>query len=136
VVKYAGAAYVAWLGVQALRAKPRTAAAIMGAAPAQIPKAHGAFATGFLTNALNPKVTLFFISLFVLVVSPQTPKLIQAGYGLWMSLATMAWFSFVSVVFTREDVRSRFLRHGHWIDRALGVVFLAFALSLALASVR
>jgi threonine/homoserine/homoserine lactone efflux protein len=42
----------------------------------------------------------------------------------------------VSVIFTREDVRSRFLRYGHWIDRALGVVFLAFALSLALASVR
>ena len=136
IVKYAGAAYIAWLGVQALRTKPHEATATnRGAAPV-LPKAHGAFATGFLTNALNPKATLFFISLFVLIVSPQTPKLIQAGYGVWMCLATMAWFSFVSVVFTREDVRSRFLRYGHWIDRALGVVFLVFALSLALASVR
>ena len=136
VVKIAGALYIAWLGVQALRTKPHEATATnRGAAPV-LPKPHGAFATGFLTNALNPKATLFFISLFVLVVSPQTPKRIQAGYGIWMSLATMAWFSFVSVVFTREDVRSRFLRHGHWIDRALGVVFLAFALSLAVASVR
>ncbi len=136
LVKYAGAAYVAWLGVQALRTKPfEPTAANRGGAPL-LPKPHGAFATGFLTNALNPKATLFFISLFVLVVSPATPKLIQAGYGLWMSLATMAWFTFVSVVFTREDVRGKFLRHGHWIDRALGVVFLAFALSLALASVR
>ncbi len=135
-VKYAGAAYIAWLGVQALRTKPfEPTAANRGGAPL-LPKPHGAFATGFLTNALNPKATLFFISLFVLVVSPTTPKLIQAGYGLWMSLATMAWFTFVSVVFTREDVRGKFLRHGHWIDRALGVVFLAFALSLALASVR
>lgn len=136
LVKYAGAAYIAWLGVQALRTKPfEPTAANRGGAPL-LPKPHGAFATGFLTNALNPKATLFFISLFVLVVSPTTPKLIQAGYGLWMSLATMAWFTFVSVVFTREDVRGKFLRHGHWIDRALGVVFLAFALSLALASVR
>ena len=136
IVKYAGAAYIAWLGVQALRTKPHEATATnRGAAPV-LPKAHGAFATGFLTNALNPKATLFFISLFVLIVSPQTPKLIQAGYGVWMCLATMAWFSFVSVVFTREDVRSRFLRYGHWIDRALGVVFLVFALSLELASVR
>lgn len=136
IVKYAGAAYIAWLGVQALRTKPYAPTAVnRGTAPV-LPKPHGAFATGFLTNALNPKATLFFISLFVLIVSPQTPKLIQAGYGLWMSVATMAWFSFVSVVFTREAVRSRFLRYGHWIDRALGVVFLAFALSLALASVR
>jgi threonine/homoserine/homoserine lactone efflux protein len=55
------------------------------------------------------------------------------GYGVWMTAATIAWFSFVSVVFTREEVRRRFLRHGHWIDRALGVVFLAFAVSLVFA---
>ena len=136
LVKYAGAAYIAWLGVLALRTKPHEPTATnRGAAPV-LPKPHGAFATGFLTNALNPKATLFFISLFVLIVSPSTPKLVQAGYGLWMCLATMAWFIFVSVVFTREDVRRRFLRYGHWIDRALGVVFLVFAFSLALASVR
>jgi len=136
VVKYAGAAYIAWLGVQALRAKPRPAAAIAGIGGEVAPTTHGAFVTGFLTNALNPKATLFFVSLFVILVSPHTPKLIQVGYGLWMTVTTMAWFTLVSVVFTREDVRSRFLRHGHWIDRALGVVFLAFAVSLAFAVVR
>lgn len=98
-----------------------------------MPDQRGAFALGFLTNALNPKATLFFISLFVLVVSPRTPKPLQAGYGIWMSLATIAWFSLVSIVFTRRGVRDRFLRHGHWIDRALGLVFLSFAVSLALA---
>ena len=136
VVKYAGAAYIAWLGVQSLRAKPRAAAAAAGGGQSSLPSTHGAFATGFLTNALNPKATLFFISLFALVVSPQTPKLIQTGYGVWMALVTMAWFSLVSVAFTREDVRGKFMRHGHWIDRALGVVFLALAAGLALASVR
>ena len=49
---------------------------------------------------------------------------------------TALWFSFVSVVFTKAQVRQNFLRHGHWIDRALGVVFLLFALSLALASLK
>ena len=139
VVKYAGAAYIAWLGVQALRAPPRADAdavgsEVAGGAARAEPDDRGAFAVGFLTNALNPKATLFFISLFAMIVSPRTPKLVQAGYGLWMVVATMAWFSLVSVVFTREDVRRKFLRHGHWIDRALGVVFLAFAVSLALAS--
>ena len=134
VVKYAGAAYIAWLGVQALRARPREATAESGDADAAaMPGARAAFMTGFLTNALNPKATLFFVSLFVLVVNPATPKLVQAGYGVWMALATMGWFSLVAVGFTREDVRRKFLRHGHWIDRALGVVFLAFAASLALA---
>jgi RhtB (resistance to homoserine/threonine) family protein len=132
-VKLAGAAYIAWLGVQALRTKPRPADDRAAMEVASAPRGHSAFFTGFLTNALNPKCSLFFISLFVLVVSPQTPKLVQAGYGLWLSLATMAWFSVVSVVFTRNEVRGKFLRHGHWIDRAMGVVFLAFAASLLFA---
>lgn len=135
VVKYAGAAYIAWIGVQSLLAKPRPAAVSDEMNDARIPPStHGAFATGFLTNALNPKVTLFFISLFVLIVNPQTPKLIQAAYGVWMSVATMGWFCLVSVLFTQAAVRRKFLRHGHWIDRALGLVFLGFAASLVVAS--
>jgi RhtB (resistance to homoserine/threonine) family protein len=136
VVKYAGAAYIAWLGVAALRAKPRKVDDGTGLHAGDGTTRGKAFALGFLTNALNPKATLFFISLFALIVSPQTPKVIQAGYGLWMAVATVAWFSLVSVLFTRSDVRLAFLRHGHWIDRALGVVFLGFAASLAFATLR
>ncbi len=134
-VKYLGAAYLAWVGVQALRARARTGDVDL-AAGATAPTDGAAWTTGFLVNVLNPKAALFFISLFPLAVSVTTPKLVQVGYGVWMTLATVAWFSFVSVVFTREDVRHRFLRHGHWIDRALGVVFIGFAVSLVFAKLR
>jgi RhtB (resistance to homoserine/threonine) family protein len=133
VVQYLGAAYLAWVGVQALRAPARSGDLELNPADTA-PTSRAAWTTGFLVNVLNPKAALFFISLFPLAVSVHTPKLIQAGYGLWMTVATAAWFSFVSVVFTREEVRRRFLRHGHWIDRALGVVFLGFAASLAFAT--
>ncbi len=140
LVKYAGAGYIAWLGLQSLRVKPRTGAEVFAgrgeAGAVGLPTSRAAFVTGFVTNALNPKATLFFVSLFVMVVSPQTPKLVQLGYGVWMALGTMAWFSLVAVFFTREDVRRGFLRLGHWIDRVLGVVFLAFAGSLAFAAVQ
>ncbi len=145
-VKYLGAGYLAYLGVQALRTKARQSDIDVGRglpptptepvghkARPTFPTNQAAWTTGFLVNVLNPKAALFFISLFPLAVSVTTPKLIQFGYGVWMTLATMVWFSFVSVVFTREDVRRRFLRHGHWIDRALGVVFIGFAVSLVLA---
>jgi len=55
---------------------------------------------------------------------------VQVGYGLWMVGTTVGWFCFVGFVFTRTRVRQSFWRHGHWIDRALGVVFLGFAASL------
>ncbi|MBC7368512.1 MAG: LysE family transporter [Undibacterium sp.] len=135
-VKYAGAAYLAWLGVQALRTRRRPVEATAPAALMDQPTARTAWITGFLTNALNPKVTLFFVALFVTVISPQTPKWVQVGYGVWMAVATTAWFCLVAAVFTRAKVRAAFLRHGHWVDRALGVVFIAFALSLVLASMR
>jgi threonine/homoserine/homoserine lactone efflux protein len=94
-----------------------------------------AFATGFLTNALNPKVTLFFVAIFASLVDPATPRMIQAAYGLWMALATMAWFCVVSVFFTRDAVRRAFLRSGPWIDRAMGAVFIGLAAALALTTV-
>lgn len=138
IVKYAGAAYIAWIGVQSLRAKPRMALINEDSGPGASTKGdqRGAFAIGFLTNALNPKATLFFISLFVMIVNPQTPKVIQAAYGIWMALGTIGWFCLVSVIFTQPEVRRKFLRHGHWIDRALGVLFLAFAVSLAFATLQ
>lgn len=148
-VQYLGAAYLAYVGGQALRSKPRetdldagrglsrTSADAVGheARPAG-PTDTAAWTTGFLVNVLNPKAALFFIALFPLAVSVTTPKLIQVGYGVWMTLSTVAWFSFVSVVFTRTEIRRRFLRHGHWIDRALGVVFIGFAVSLVFAKLK
>jgi RhtB (resistance to homoserine/threonine) family protein len=135
VVKYAGAAYVAWLGVQALRARPRGQTAFATGTRDATPSVPRAFATGFLTNALNPKATLFFVSLFILIVSPRTPLVIQAAYGAWMVVATMAWFTLVALLFTRENVRQRFQRYGHWIDRGLGMLLLGFAVALAFSTV-
>lgn len=137
-LKFAGAAYLLWIGIQALRsARPRDPDLPPAGAQAEgsTPSTRAAWMTGFLTNALNPKASLFFIALFPTVVSVQTPKLVQAGYGLWMALATMAWFSLVSCVFTQDAARRTFLRWSHWIDRGLGVVFIGFAVSLAFASV-
>ena len=140
VLKFAAAGYLAWVGIHDLRAKPRQApsgaAAGAGPVPPRTPSARAAWMSGFAVNALNPKAGLFFVALFAAVISPKTPKLIQAGYGVWVSLATMAWFCLVAYVFTRDRVRRAFLSHGHWIDRALGAVFLLLAASLAFASLR
>lgn len=136
LVKYAGAAYLTWIGLNALRARPAQPAVSSAASQASPPANHGAFATGFLVNALNPKAALFFIALFSTVIDARTPRLIQAGYGVWMALATMAWFTCVSLFFTREEVRRAFLRSGHWFERAMGVLLLALAVRLALATLR
>lgn len=142
-LKFAGAAYLAWVGLQALRARAPAAPAPTGlnagdgttANATDTPSQRAAWTTGFLTNALNPKATLFFVALFSVVIDPHTPRIVQAIYGGWMAVATGLWFTAVSYFFTRGNVRRVFLSHGHWIDRGMGVVLLAFAVRLALATV-
>ena len=91
--------------------------------------------SGFLTNALNPKATLFFVVLFASVAGPSTPRLVLAGFGLWMAATTAAWFCMVSLVFTRPAARAAFLRCRGAIDLALGAVFILLAGLLAAATV-
>ena len=137
VFKFAGAAYLAWLGVQALRTAPFRRNTDPGRAPTQaLQSAHSAWTTGFLCNALNPKAALFMIAIFATLIGRGTPLPVKAFYGVWISLTTMAWFSLVAMAFTRERVRRAYLRSGAWIDRVMGAVFLAFAASLVAASLR
>lgn len=131
VVQYAGAAYLVWLGWGALRSRgPAEPTAPAAMQPAPEVATRGAWLRGFLTNVLNPKATLFFLALFAVGIDAATPKWVQAGYGLWMAGATTVWFAVVGLVLTRDRVRAAFLRGGVWIDRALGLVFWAFAAGL------
>jgi RhtB (resistance to homoserine/threonine) family protein len=135
VIQLVGAAYLLWLGVQSLRARPRSdvaseASPIADAAGGGVRRA---FVTGFITNATNVKATWFFLSVFTVVVSPQTPRWLQGAYGAWMAVATTLWFSLVSFGFSQPAVRRAFLWRGHWFDRAMGVILIALALRLALS---
>ncbi|RAU43632.1 MULTISPECIES: LysE family transporter [unclassified Pseudomonas] len=134
-LKWAAAAYLLYIGFKALRAKPSD-----GAQPSlHLAKAErtarGAFTAGFVTNGLNPKATLFFLSLFTVVINPHTPLLVQAGYGVYLAVATGLWFCMVARLFSQERVRAGFARMGHWFDRAMGGVLVALGLKLALTEV-
>ena len=131
-LKWAAAAYLLYIGIKAIRAKPATLTnAAVDAAPIQR-TARGAFASGFVTNGLNPKATLFFLSLFTVVINPHTPLLVQAGYGVYLAVATGLWFCMVARLFSQERVRAGFARMGHWFDRVMGGLLIALGLKLAL----
>lgn len=140
VLKWLGAAYLVWIGQKALRAKPLASGATAAGAGADevlnTPDRRAAFVTGFLTNALNAKASLFFISLFSVVINPRTPVLIQSAYGVWMALVTVVWFVLVSLFFSHEPVRAAFLRSGHWFERVMGVILVGLGVRLALATAR
>ncbi|MGK9065536.1 LysE family translocator [Stutzerimonas chloritidismutans] len=130
--KWLAAGYLFWLGFQALRSKPMPAAeALDGGVPVEPRPARRAFMVGFVTNGLNPKATLFFLSLFTVVIDPHTPLAVQAGYGLYLACATAVWFSVVAWLFSRARIRAGFARMGHWFDRVTGVVLVGLGIRLA-----
>ncbi|AWT11168.1 lysine transporter LysE [Stutzerimonas frequens] len=133
--KWLAAAYLVYLGWRALRARPMSLEAIDGANAPVARSAWRAFVIGFVTNGLNPKATLFFLSLFTVVISPDTPLLVQAGYGVYLAGATALWFLLVAWLFSRGRVRAGFARIGHWFDRLTGAVLIGLGARLALSEV-
>ena len=133
LLKWLAAAYLIYIGIRALRAKPADPLQAQQALEAVAVTARGAFVRGFVTNGLNPKATLFFLSLFTLVISPQTPLLVQAGYGAYLAVATAAWFCAVAMLFSHGRVRNGFIRMGHWFDRMMGAVLVALGIKVALS---
>lgn len=130
VLKLVGAAYLIYLGVKMLRT--RASAPQADSATAALSDA-AALRTGFLTNVLNPKTTVFIVSLFMQVVQPDTPLAVQIGYGAFIALAHAAWFSLVALCFSAGAVRARLLAVRHWIDRAFGGLLVGLGLLLAAA---
>ncbi|PYE42273.1 RhtB (resistance to homoserine/threonine) family protein [Rhizobium sp. PP-F2F-G20b] len=133
IVKWCGVAYLLYIGIKALKAKP--AETLDVAAPEPVARgpqsAFTAFGLGFAANALNPKPVFFFLSIFSTVVSTQTPVAVKFGYGLVMASCLILWFVAVSLFMTTPAMRARFARISHWIDRASGMVFIALGLKLA-----
>ena len=133
-IKFAGAAYLIYLGITMLRARKgdastdsREAAPLSDLAALRI---------GFLTNALNPKTTLFVVSLFTQVIRVDTPLLTQLGYGAFMSVAHLGWFVLVAFAFSSEAARRFVATSRHIIERAIGTILFGLGIALATASLQ
>ncbi|MEE1867649.1 MULTISPECIES: LysE family translocator [Pseudomonas] len=130
-LKWLAAAYLLYIGFKALRAGPAAPGSetVQASTVERTPRA--AFVAGFMTNGLNPKATLFFLSLFTVVINPHTPLAIQAGYGVYLAAATGLWFCLVAMLFSQQRVRAGFARMGHWFDRTMGAVLIALGVKIA-----
>ncbi|WP_454842283.1 LysE family translocator [Pseudomonas hormoni] len=135
VAKIVGGAYILYLGVSLLRSQPKSV--LEGEKEADEPMVEQtllkAFTTGFLTNATNPKATLFFLAIFTTLISATTPLNIQALYGVWMCFVNALWFVIVALFFSSVRVRVLFMRMGHWFERTMGVILILFAGRLILS---
>ncbi|WP_349741261.1 LysE family translocator [Roseateles cavernae] len=134
VIKWVGAAYLVWIGLQMLLSRQQAGPA----APALTPPLpyRKIFAQGFLTNVLNPKVALFFLAFVPQFIAPEAPHKALAFIllGAIFNLNGMLWCHFLAV---STALASRRLRLGagpaRWLNRGIGALFLSFGIKLALS---
>jgi len=90
------------------------------------------FYLGFITNVFNPKATLFFLSVFSLLIGETTPLSIKIFYGMWMSIVTGLWFCIVSFLFTSKFSEIFISKYAHIIDKIMGIVLMVISIKLIL----
>lgn len=131
VIKTVGAVYLIVIGLKTW--SNRAGLVIDLHDGARVPQ-HKMVLNGFLTNALNPKTTLFVISTYTQVVQPGTPLSVQFGYGLCMSAIHLAWFALVAIFFSQASFRLRMVKHQRTLDRLIGTLLMALGVLLACAN--
>jgi RhtB (resistance to homoserine/threonine) family protein len=132
IVKYLGAGYLMYLGWQCLKSKPLDSEQYI--MKEKIISDYSSFKMGFINNALNPKATLFFLSLFTQVVGVGTPMSIQVIYGATVSISCLIWFSLVAVFLNQRKVRRTFESIQHYFEKVMGIVLITFGIKVALLS--
>jgi RhtB (resistance to homoserine/threonine) family protein len=133
VLKVIGAAYLVWLGVQALRAAGHESAASLahaGRKPSM--GALGGFRQGLFSDLANPKIGIFFTSLLPQFVDPGHPVLVPfLALGAVFVLMTVVWLSAYCLVAARAAETLTRPRVRAALDRFSGVVLIAIGLRLA-----
>lgn len=131
---YAAAAYLLYLGWGAIRSKPAQTVDLNGDTLTTVSNQQTSdkksFLIGLVTNGLNPKATLFFLTVFAVAVAPDTPLQVKIAYGLYLAVATGVWFCFLSYLLSGTKVRSILMANGYWFDRVMGVILIALAIKL------
>lgn len=124
-VKFIGGSYLCFLGYKGLRSKSEAINLDVKEMEVQDKKNHfTAFKEGVFTNIFNPKCTLFFLSLFSLVIDPITPIYVQILYGLAAVIVTAVWFCLLALVFSHEKFYEKLFPIQHWIQRFFGMLLI------------
>lgn len=132
LIAIGGGLYLCWMGWKMMRGA-LTKQVAESTAPEAVQISVGSWRSlrnGLLTNLANPKVVIYFGSIFSAFVGEGVTS--AARWGLWTMVVgeTFLWFSFVAGCFALPVMRRGYLRIRRWIDGCAGAVFMLFGLHL------
>jgi RhtB (resistance to homoserine/threonine) family protein len=130
-IKILGAVYLIYIGLKSVSSKSSKIEIGEQYKKKDISRL-SAIKIGFLTNILNPKVTLFFLSLFTLVIPPETPLYIMIIISAITIITAILWFSLVAFFLSQTKIRSIFEKFQNVFNKAFGGLLIALGIKIAL----
>ncbi len=131
-VKFAGAAYLILLGLMAIRDAGRPdAAAVKGVSVGPLSPT-AAFRRGLLVDLSNPKAAAFFTSLFAVALPPTAPLWFDAMVIATVVAMAGGWYAVVACIMGLAGPRRLYARMKRALGYAMGTLFIALGLRLAL----
>ncbi len=129
-IRYAGAIYILYVGIRCLTGNSGLTFEAEDKPAAPFGQA---FRDGLFCNLLNPKVTLFILSVFSQLLAPETPTHIRALFGLALVLEGFLVWVLFSMLLDRPVFRTHYERYQNPISRGCGVVLCGLAVLMAVA---
>ena len=123
-LKIAGGCFLLYVAVHALKVKRSDYAFIDGiAAENRIRSSFlKEFGLGLLSGLSNPKNIVFYISLFVVVLTPSVGTGLKVGLGVWMVALIFVWDSMIVFLLAQKRIRGFFGKIAFYVDKAAGAV--------------
>ena len=129
IIQYIGALYLMYIGY-----KTFTQQQISDHATHTLLRPRQAFIQGFLGNSLNPKTTLFVMSIFAQLLRGNHGLTHLIGYGIFISASHLLWFLLISLFCSTPVIRNKILRKQVSINRVIGTVLATLGLCLFLTN--
>lgn len=120
-VRALGGAYLVFLGIKLVRARP----VALEPDAVHAPLRGNALVFGFLVTLTNPKAIVLFASVFATAVTGATPGWLMGLMIALVALSSLVWYAVVALVMSSAPVIRRFQSARHWIERVAGVCFVA-----------
>ena len=136
LIKYFGCAYLMYIGYIAISSKKNKLEDSMSnqSKNAKTITTAKVFRIGFITNATNPKVMLFFLSLFTIVIDKHTPQSVLILCGVEIFLLNLIWFCSLAYFLTCSKIRSTLEKIMIYIDKITGSILLLLGIKIAISS--
>jgi len=135
VFKMLGAAYLIWIGIKALRNafnQPSAPSVELISQNQNKVSIRNAFLEGFITNALNPKVSMFYLAAFPQFISLEAGAFSAYALVTAHSIVNLIWFSIMVLALSRVKTAASNPKFKAWLNSITGIVFIGFGAKLAL----